>query len=881
MKVFTFAMLFIGCMVISIDAKATPQVETRIYNTRKINSEAPYIDGIPDEAIWDSVEWSGDFIQRVPAEGEPPSHQSKFKVLYDDEAVYFAFRCYDNPEEVSKILARRDWFPGDWIEVNIDSYCDHRTAFSFTLSVSGARGDEFVSNDGDNWDSSWDPIWHGAAKTDKEGWTAEMKIPLSQLRFSGEEEQMWGLQVQRRLFRKEERSTWQCIPKESSGWVSRFGELRGIRGIRPRRRMEIMPYGVAKTERFETVVDDPFLDGNSSAITGGLDGKIGITSNLTLDLTINPDFGQVEADPSEVNLTAFETFFSEKRPFFIEGNNILRLPLCPAVTGGSFTSDILFYSRRIGHSPSYSPDLEDDESIEYPDNTSILGAFKLTGKTSSGLSIGVMESMTAREKAQIDRNGERRYETVEPLTNYFVGRVQRDFKEGNTYVGAMMTAVNRKIEDYNLEFMRRQAYAGGIDFSHYFLNRDYRIEANILASHLRGSEESIYEAQTASARYYQRPDNYHVTLDETRTTLSGHSGSVRLRRTSNNRFIFQTGAAWRSPGFEINDLGYMRRADEINQFTWAAYYLRNPFSIFNNLYINTNQWLNWDFGGNPLWRAANTNFNTTFRNNYQLGAGITRSGESISNYELRGGPSSKWPGSTEYSFWMYTDQRKKLYAGFGGYTDQGDEEYMNYTSSWVEFYYRPTNALRLSFSPTYVRNKSEMQYIATESFAGKDRFLFGSLDQKTASFVFRIDYCIKPNLTVQYYGSPFVSVGAYSKFKRITDPRADNYRDRFEVLADEQIRYDKADEVYYIDEDLNGADDYSIDYPDFNYRDFNSNLVIRWEFTPGSLIYLVWAQARTDYISMGRFNYRNDMDALFDTHPHNVFLIKAVKLFSL
>jgi hypothetical protein len=881
MKVITIAMLLICCAAASLAAKTTPEVKTRIYNTRRINSEVPEMDGKLDEAIWDTVEWSGDFIQRVPSDGEPPSHQSKFKVLYDDEAVYFAFRCYDDPEKVTRILARRDWFPGDWIEVNIDSYFDHRTAFSFTLSVSGTRGDEFVSNDGDDWNSNWDPIWHGAAKIDEEGWTAEMKIPLSQLRFSGAEEQTWGLQVQRRLFRKEERSTWQCIPKETSGWVSRFGELRGIHGIRPRRHIEIMPYGVAKTENFETVEGDPFLDGSTSALAGGLDGKIGVTNNLTLDFTINPDFGQVEADPSEVNLTAFETFFSEKRPFFIEGNNILDLPLCPAITGGSFTSDRLFYSRRIGHYPTHYPDLEDDESIEQPDNTSIIGAFKLTGKTSSGLSIGIMESLTAKEKAEIDHHGERRFETVEPLTNYFVGRIQQDFRDGNTYVGAMMTAVNRDIEDSHLEFMRRQAYAGGIDFSHYFLNRDYRIEANLLASHLRGSEEAIYEAQTASARYFQRPDNYHVTLDESRTTLSGHSGSVRLRRTSNHKFVFQTGAAWRSPGFEINDLGYMRRADEINQFTWAAYQIRNPFSIFNNLYINTNQWLNWDFGGSPLWSAANANFNTTFRNYYQLGGGITHSWEEISNFELRGGPSFKWPGSTECSLWMYTDTRKKFYAGWGGYTKQGDEDYTNYTSSWAEMFYRPTNALRLSFSTTYVRNKPEMQYVATESFAGDDRYLFGRLDQKTASFVFRIDYCITPNLTVQYYGSPFVSAGEYTEFKRITDPRADNYRDRFEVFDDEQIRYDAADETYYIDEDVNGIDDYSMDYPDFNYRDFNSNLVIRWEFTPGSLLYLVWTQARTDYISMGSFRYGNDMDALFDVHPHDVFLVKVVKWFSL
>ncbi len=875
----TASLLF--CLTLSASAGSVPDVETRIYNTKRVNSEAPDIDGRLNDSIWKTVDWSGDFIQRIPNEGDPPSYQTKFKILFDDEAIYFAFRCYDDPEQITRMLARRDWFPGDWIEVNIDSYFDHRTAFSFTISVSGTRGDEFVSNDGEDWNSNWDPIWHAAANIDTDGWTAEMKIPLSQLRFSGKDKQTWGLQVQRRLFRKEERSTWQCIPRNVSGWVSKFGELRGIRGIKPRRRIEIMPYGVAKTENFETVEDDPFLDGSSSAVAGGLDGKVGVTSDLTLDFTINPDFGQVEADPSEVNLTAFETFFSEKRPFFIEGNNILNLPLAPAITGGHFTSDRLFYSRRIGHYPTHYPDLDDEESIEQPDNTSILGAFKLSGKTAGGLSLAILESVTAKEKAEIDLNGERRPETVEPLTNYFVGRMQQDFREGNSHLGAMMTAVNRNIEDPHLEFMRRQAYAGGIDFSHHFNDRDYRIDANLFASHLRGSEEAIYEAQTASARYFQRPDNHHVTLDDSRTALSGHAGSVRLRRTSNSKFVFETGTTWRSPGFEINDMGYMRRADEFNQFTWAAYQIRNPFSIFNNLYINTNEWLNWDFGGNPLWSAANTNFNTTFRNYYQFGAGVTRTWENVSNTGLRGGPSSKWPGSMEYNFWLYTDQRKKFYIGCGAYTNQGDEDYWDYTNSWFDVVFRPTNALRLSFNPSYTQNNPEMQYVATESFDGEDRYLFGRLEQKTMSFTIRMDYCITPNLTVQYYGAPFISAGKYSEFKRITDPRADRYRDRFAVFEEDQIRYDADGETYYIDEDVNGVDDYTIDYPDFNYRDFNSNLVVRWEFTPGSLFYLVWSQSRGEYISSGRFSYRNDMDALFGVHPHDVFLVKLVKWFSL
>ena len=881
MKPSMLLLILLICTVSSLFAQIEEEIEKRVYDTRRVNGEALTIDGRLDDPVWETVEWSGDFIQRQPADGEPPTAQTEFKVVYDDNALYFAFRAFDDPQLITSMLARRDWFPGDWVEVNIDSHDDNRTAFSFTLSLSGTRGDEFISEDGNNWDSNWDPIWEGATHVDDEGWTAEMRIPLSQLRFSGEEDQTWGLQVQRRIFREEERSTWQCIPKDVSGWVSKFGELRGIRGIKPSRRIELLPYTMGKTERFKRVEGDPFLDGSRTLGDIGLDGKLGVTTDLTLDFTVNPDFGQVEADPSVVNLSEFEIFFSEKRPFFIEGKNILNLPLAPAITGGHFTSDKLFYSRRIGRRSAYWPDIDDDEYVDQPDNTHILGAFKLSGKTASGLSIGIMESVTKEEKAEIDNNGQRREETVEPLTNYFVGRLKKDLRKGNTQIGAMATAVHRKIEDDHLDFMRNQAYAGGVDFLHYFHNRDYLFEGNVLASTIRGSAEAILDAQTSSARYYQRPDNDHRSVDSTRTALGGYAGSIRLQRTSNNKFVGQTGVAWRSPGFEINDLGYMRRADEVNQFTWVAYQRRNPFSIFNAFYLNANQWLNWDFGGNFLYAMANTNTSITFRNNYYLHASITRLGEIVSNTELRGGPASKWPGAWECSMSMSSDSRKKFYFGLGGYRQIADEGYSDYKESWLDLYYRPSNAMRLTLSPSMSWNDTEMQYVTTESFGGEDRYIFGSLDQETVSFTFRLDYCITPNLTIQYYGSPFISAGEYADFKRITDPMADVYRDRFDLYGDGRIVYDSDNEYYNIDEDGDDSDDYGFDQPDFNFRDFNSNLVIRWEYSPGSVLYVVWSQSRTDYLSRGNFDFGRDIDGLFAVHPHNIFLIKLNRWFSL
>jgi len=663
--------------------------------------------------------------------------------------------------------------------------------------------------------------------------------------------------------------------------VSRFGELRGIRGIQPRRRVELLPYAVATAERFEAEEGNPFLDGRASDLTGGLDGKLGVTRGLTLDFTVNPDFGQVEADPSEVNLTAFETFFEEKRPFFIEGNNIFDLRLAPAVTGGHFTRDQLFYSRRIGRVPSHSPDLEDDEYAAEPDNTSILAAFKLSGKTEKGLAIGVLDSVTARERALIDRTGARREETVEPLTNYFVGRLQQDFRGGDTQIGMMLTSVHRDIDDDAIAFLPRQAYAGGVDFAHYLSNRDYRIEANLLASQIRGSEEAIDEAQTSSARYFQRPDNDYVTYDPTRTSLDGHAGSVRFTRTNNHAFIFQTGAAWRSPGFEINDLGFMRRADEINHFTWAGYRIRNPIGVFRSLAVNYNHWLDWDTGGQFLSAAANVNAHAWFKNNYRVGFGITREADHLSNVQLRGGPSSRWPGNWAYNLYGVSDERRTLQIGAGHYMRFGDESSEDNHETWMDLTFRPTNALRLTASPSISRYRPEMQYVETADFDDEDRYLFADMDQRTLTLTFRADLCITPNLTLQYYGSPFISSGRYTGFKRITQPRAEQYRDRFEVFASDQIAHVAEDAIYQVDETGDGVVDYEFDDPDYDFRDFNSTLVARWEFHPGSLLYVVWSQARSDdALRVGEPDVRHGLNELFQAPSHSVFLIKFTKWFA-
>jgi hypothetical protein len=881
MRALLIVSLFV-CVASPLLARNDDAPPPRIYETQRVNGHKPILDGRVDEAAWDAVEWSGGFVQRQPEDGAAPTAPTEFKLLYDDEALYFGFRMYDDPGEVRSMLARRDHFPGDWVEINVDSYHDQRTAFSFTLSLSGTRGDEFVSNDGNRWDGSWDPVWEGATSIDSQGWTAEMRIPLSQLRFDGAEDQVWGLQVQRRIFREEERSTWQEIPRDCSGWVSNFGEIHGISGIKPARRIEIMPYSVGRAESFEKEPGNPFRDGSSSDFDLGMDGKIGLSSDLTLDFTVNPDFGQVEADPSQVNLTAFETFFQERRPFFVEGADILDLPLAPAITGGHFTRDRLFYSRRIGKSPSYYPDLADGEYGKVPENTSILGAAKLTGKTAGGLSIGIMESVTALERADIAAPGGDRQQAVEPTTNYFVGRVMQDYDEGNTVIGAMMTAVNRNIEDSHLGFLRRSAYAGGLDLQHHFHDRDYRLEARVFGSHLRGDAEAIDLVQTSSARYFQRPDNNSATYDPTRTSLGGSAGSLLLTRTGNNTpFMFQTGGAWRTPGFEINDLGYMRRADEINQSTWAGYTKRNPFSIFNRWQLNGNQWFNWDTAGNYLGGAVNLNSSWEWKNRWGGYWSLSRTYDEISNTALRGGPASKWPGGTDANINIWSDHSKDVRFSFGAWAEKGNDDSSDSWSAWTSVAIRPTNAIQISLNPSFSRNLREMQYVETADFAGDSRYVFGHLDQRTFDLTFRLDYCLTPNLTVQYYGSPFVSAGSYSRFKHVTDPKADRFADRFHVYAGSEIDYVAGDAAFAVDENRDGTTDYAFSDPKFNIRDFNSNLVVRWEYNPGSTLFVVWSQSRFGYLNDGTFNLNDDLDGLFGVHPHNVFLVKFNRWFSL
>jgi len=848
-------------------------VDGKQYLAKRTNPHAPDIDGKLDDSVWAKGEWERGFIQSEPYEGKDPSQDTAFKILFDGRNIFVAVRAFDSePDKIEKRLARRDNLEGDRVEILIDSYFDRRTAFCFAVNAAGVKGDRVISANGQNMDPNWDPIWYVKTAVDREGWTAEMRIPLSQLRYGKKEEQVWGLQVVRNFFRKEEASEWQFIPKDVSGLVNQFGELHGISGIQSSRKIELYPYTVGMLESYQEQAGNPFATGRSNSLVGGVDGKIGVTSDLTMDFTINPDFGQIEADPSEVNLTAYETFFEEKRPFFIEGRSILAFKLM--IGDGDLSSDQLFYSRRVGRRPHRMLYSGGDEYVDMPQNTSILGAFKLTGKTKSGLSIGIVDGITAQEKAQIFSLGQYGDEIVEPMTNYFGIRLQQDYNNGNTVFGGMLTSTNRNITDPNLDFLHRAAYTGGLDFYHTWKDRTYFVQFNTVFSHVRGSTDAILQTQMSPLRYFQRPDAKYVTLDPTRTALSGFGGTLVGGKVGSGHLQYVAGVTIRSPGLELNDMGYLRNADSIMEFIWANYRVWKPVSIFHQFSFNFNQWRGWNFGGERTMAGGNIQFNGQLKNYWTLSTGINHNARSLSDSALRGGPALIYPGAWGTHVRVGSDSRKKirLSANWSNNVREEMDSHMNSYSFGLSF--NPSNAIAVMVQPVLSLNENDMQYVAKMNFGQDNRYVFARINQKTFALTFRLNLSLSPDLSIQFYGQPFVSAGSYSNFKHITEPRAAAYIDRYHGYSGTEITLDELNGLYNIDENQDGVMDYNFSNPDFNFIQFRSNLVLRWEYKPGSSLFLVWSQGRTGYLPNNDFAFMDNIQDLFQVHPHNVFLIK-------
>lgn len=833
------------------------------------------VDGVLEEPIWQNAGVTG-LTQEDPNEGKPASERTVVWVAYDDAALYVAARLYDSaPDSIIARLGRRDQdLASDWFGIGIDAYRDKQTGFYFVTTPAGAIGDGSISNDS-NFDATWDGVWDCAVKVDSLGWSVEMRIPYSQLRFTRKEEYVWGFNVARFIQRKQELSFLIEAPKESNLGVSVYPPLIGIKDITPPPRLELMPYVVSSGQFLRFGAEDPFGRNRRFYKNLGADLKVGIGSNFTLDGSINPDFGQVELDPAVVNLSAFETFFSEKRPFFIEGAGIFSFGRRGATNNWGFNSATpsFFYSRRIGRAPQGSP--THDGEADIPGNSTILGAAKISGKTKHNWEIGAIQAVTAREYARVDSEGVRFSEEVEPLTSYTVLRTFKNFANNRFGLGFLGTSVLRDLRTENLEkSLRRNAFAGGLD-GYLFIGADktWAVSGWLGASRVSGSKSTITDLQRSSQHYYQRPDFRNQSLDSSRTSLSGWAGRMALNKEKGN-FFLNAALAANSPGFETNDLGFHWRGNLINQHLVLGYRWYQPGKVFRNANVFLANFRNFDFDGNRIAEGYFLFANARFLNYYRISADMGYFPETLDITRTRGGPIMVSPEAYFVSLGAASDERKPVIVGLSGNygaNQPGGWEY----SLGTEIEWKPTDQLELRLEPEFFRDHAIAQWVtsvadplATETFGR--RYIFGILDQEQLSASIRLNYTFTPWLSFQVFLQPLLAAGHYSDLKELARARTFDFNhygqngSRIETTADEHV----------IDPDGTGQNVFSIENPDFNFKSLRGTAILRWEYAPGSTLFLVWTHDRSDFENQGRFDFRRDLHTLARAEADNIVLLK-------
>jgi len=797
---------------------------------------APLIDGRDDDDVWRAAPAITQFREFQPKEDGDPRFQTEAKVAYDGRNFYAFVRAFDpHPDSILKIFARRDVrAPTDQIKIVIDSYHDRRTGYEFAVNPAGVKRDYAIYND-DREDDAWDGVWEVATTVDSLGWTAEFRIPLSQLRYARADTSTFGFAVWRDIQRYSERVGWPVYRQSRAGFASQLGDVTGLAGLPAPRRLELAPYVV--TKNVSVAAGGGF--GRSQKLTGGADLKYGLTSNLTLDGTVNPDFGQVEADPAVLNLTAFETFFHERRPFFVAGTGIFRFDVnCSQV---NCNGERLFYSRRIGRAPQLP-----DNDAGSPIATRIYSAAKLTGRLPGGQTVGVVDAVTQRASGTSDR-------TTEPTTNYAVVRGQQDWRNGQSGIGVMFTAVNRSRDSWTDAALRRRAYVGALDFRHRFWGSRYQVSGSLDLSRVAGTSAAITATQRDQVHYYQRPGS-GLPLDSTRTSLAGDAEELLLGKVGGGITRFETSYQRRSPGFEVNDLGFLLRADQQSWNNWLGVQSLHPSSVYRTAFWNFNWWQYWTVGGLALERAANTNAHVQLKNRWWVHAGTTLGhlGTTFDDRRARGGPAVRVdPVLAAWAEWDGDDRPVVVPSVWTNYWrgDGGRSESVN-VGSQVSARVASRFNTTIGLSVTHNIDDAQPFDPATDT-TGVTHYPSAHLDQKTVSLTGRVDYTITRDLTLQVYAQPFVTKGTYSNLRELADPRAPAYADRFKPYT--------------------GTVDSG-----FNFKQFNSNVVLRWEYRPGSTLFVVWSQGRQSRVpAAGARSFRGDFRDLFDLHPDNTFLVKA------
>ena len=795
------------------------------------------IDGELNEASWAKAPLIADFVQRRPSEGAAPSFKTEARVLFDAANLYVAITATDpDPTKIVGHLTRRDSLTAsDWLSVYIDSYHDKRTAYEFGVNPVGVKYDRYWFNDS-NSDLSWDAVWDAAVSRTGTGWRAEFRIPFSQLRFNPTTTSTFGFAVGRILARADEASTWPLLPRSASGFVSSFGDLTGLSFAQPLKKLEITPYALTQVITKPVDAGNPLAKSPDPSGTVGVDVKYAVAPGLTCTGTVNPDFGQVEADPAVVNLSGFETFFPERRPFFVEGSG--RFSFDIDCNDGQCTG--LLYSRRIGRAPHGSANSPTGGYATAPSNTTIYGAGKLTGRIGK-FSIGAMNAITSREDATISSGGASSHSAVEPATSYSVVRASREFAN-QSRIGFMATSTNRSLTD-ELKFLPSNAFTGGVDVD-LRLGKEYSVGGYWAGSSVTGSADAIAGIQRNTVHSFQRPDAESFSYDPTRTSLGGQSGSVSVSKIAGLHSRFNSNVSFKSPGFDINDLGFLSRADEVSQSNWFQLRSDTPNSWRRSININFNQWAGWNYDGDRRFAGGNINSHITFASNWQTGWGYNVQLRGFSDRLTRGGPGGYT--NPARSLWGYvnTDPRKRLTA-FINVSRFGDGKGTSNFNVGPGATWRPSSGLAIGTSISVTKGDQGTQWIENLTTGNATHYVFGSLHQTTVSLTARVNYTIRPTLTLEIYAAPFVSAGAYANFKELTNGRAERY----------------AAYAYRSN-------------PDFNYRAFRTTNVLRWEYRPGSALFVVWQRGQEDFVNDGRFQYGPNLRDLFSTPSTNTFLVK-------
>lgn len=834
----------VGTPVLSGDPPTAPRASARTADASRA-PRAVVIDGRDDDAAWRAAQVIDAFRQFDPVEdGDPRAFRTEARVTYDDRNLYVFVRAFDpRPDSLLALLARRDTkTQSDWLHLMVDSYHDRRTGYRFSVNPAGVQRDVYMSNDGDE-DLSWDAVWQVATRVEKDAWTVEYRIPFSQLRFAQAAAHTFGLAIWRDVGRTNERLSWPLYRRNQPGMVSQFGELRGIDRIATPRRLEATPYALAK-DLSHPQAGGSF--GRQQAATLGADVKYGLTSNLTVDATINPDFGQVEADPSVLNLTAFEQFYQEQRPFFLEGQGIFRYDLnCnDNVCSG------LFYTRRIGRSPQLGDRYSDASN---PLNTTILGAAKVTGRLANGLSIGVLDAVTQREEGTGGR-------TIEPAANYGVVRLQQDLRKGNTGFGLMLTSTDRQLDAWSEDHLRRGARVAGVDFRHRFWKNNYELSGYLAGSRVDGTAAAIDALQLSSVHNYQRP-GAALGYDPAATSMAGATMQLALSKNGGGKTRFMTGYTKTTPGFEINDLGFLSRADVQSVFGWFQLAYQKPTSWYRRAFVNFNQWNQWNTGGQLLERGGNVNAHTEFTNQWwgHAGFNLNSAGSPFDDRVSRGGPAVRQSFSRSAWLGIEGDRRWKVQPNVFAQFRMRDA-----AGSWMagvdpEVAIRVASRLQARLGLSYQHAVDQAQwYGKAQDAAGATHYTFARLDQHIAAITSRLDITATRTLSLQLYASPFVATGAYSDLKELDDPSARRFAGRYRPYGTTALQ------------------------DGFNFKQFRSNAVVRWEYRPGSTLFVVWSQGRQqDGRNAGSFEAARDMRDLFRARPDNTLLIKAAYWFAL